>query len=874
MAIYLKTFCLIFIISNALICDPYEQLDIDFLKISNKKNIQKNKPVDKKSKNSLPKYFDAIKDYNKISGLWSFYYDENKNKLLLSLEPKHFESEYMMNITRQSGDAYYYGSSAMLNEFPFIFKQVGENIQMIHVNVLFRADKEKSISKAVENDFSNSIIATTKIISKEHDSTKAILVDANKLFIRDISYISQRAKGKYKFDLKNSSFIDIESFEKNIELEISAHYISSKYTDSYTLPNSRSMEMKYHISIMELLANDFIPRPVDDRIGYFSTIYQDYSNTLQESQYVRYIQKWNLVKKDSYSKLSEPVEPIVYWIENTVPEEFRDAIKEGIESWNIAFEAIGFKNAIIAKQMPDDATWNPADIRYNTIRWFIQPGSGYAVGPSRANPYNGQLYDADIRISADFVTSFYKEFDEYVVPITEDEIASLWHDNHNHDEGELCNYSENLKREMAYGWNQLIINGGLSGTQEDLERYVHQGLVDLVLHEVGHTLGLRHNFKGSSIYSVEQLSDKNFTQKYGISGSVMDYHPVCLLDGGHTLFQTKPGPYDMWAIQYGYEQFHSNDLITNLENIASQSNHPLLVYGTDEDSFGTSSKGIDPLCNVWDMSNNPIEFYKDELKGVNYLWDNLLKKFEVPGETYQKIRSVFSQGIGEYMYAGRSATKFIGGINFSRNHIGDFSQQSPFTIIDSRSQREALDFILINYFDKNAFNFSPELLNKLAPERNEDFRDYVWTLDRPDYPIHSVVKRMQMYPLYSLYHPRRLSRVKDNELKNNTSDIFRMEELFTKVNDVIWQELEHKENINSYKRELQIMHITMLSNILYNTDSMPADAIAFARSSLSGILKNIYLSMVNSDVDYYTKSHQEYCSKLIEAVLDPKIQIN
>ena len=326
MAIYLKTFCLIFLISNSLICDPYEQLNIDFLKNSNKKNIKQNKSVNKKSKSSLPAYVDVIKDYNKISGLWNFYYDENKNKLLLSLEPKHFESEYMMNITRQSGDAYYYGSSAMLNEFPFIFKQVGENIQMIHVNLLFRADKEKSIAKAVENDFSNSIIATTKIISQMHDSTKAILVDANKLFIRDISYISQRAKGKYKFDLKNSSFLDVESFEKNIELEISAHYISNKYTDSYTLPNSRSMEMKYHMSIMELLVNNFIPRLVDDRIGYFSTIYQDYSNTLQESQYVRYIQKWNLVKKDPYSKLSEPVEPIIYWIENTVPEEFRDAI--------------------------------------------------------------------------------------------------------------------------------------------------------------------------------------------------------------------------------------------------------------------------------------------------------------------------------------------------------------------------------------------------------------------------------------------------------------------------------------------------------------------------------------------------------------------
>ena len=149
--------------------------------------------------------------------------------------------------------------------------------------------------------------------------------------------------------------------------------------------------MKYHISIMQLLQDDLIPRPVDDRVGYFSTIYQDYSNTLQESQYVRYIQKWNLVKKDPFSPLSEPVEPIVYWIENTVPEEFRDAIREGIEAWNIAFEAIGFKNAIVAKQMPDDATWDPADIRYNTIRWFIQPGAGYAVGPSRANPYNLSL---------------------------------------------------------------------------------------------------------------------------------------------------------------------------------------------------------------------------------------------------------------------------------------------------------------------------------------------------------------------------------------------------------------------------------------------------------------------------------------------------
>ena len=864
---------LLFLIITFAFSDPFEQMDFDFLKkqsTSTKKEIKKSIKTDK----SLPEYSQVVDGLDKTEGLFNFYQDLSNNKVYLSINPKHFETTFLANITRQSGDAYFYDGSSMLGEFPFKFKRIANTIQFIHINVLFRADINKAISKAIDNDFSNSIIATGKVLSMPHPQTGEIIVDASDMFIRDIGYVSQHGGGRYVFDKKNSYFIDVDTFSENSEIEVSIHYKSNKWTGSITLPNSRSMEIKYHISLSAIPVNTFIPRPADDRVGYFMTIYQDYSNTMQETQYVRYINKWNLEKAVSYGGLSEPVEPIVFWIENKVPEEFRDAIKEGVLAWNSAFEKIGFKNAVVVKQMPSDATWDPADARYNTIRWIIQPGSGYAVGPSRANPYTGELYDADIRISADFVRGFFREFDEFVVPVTNEELLNIWLENDDIDSRHECKYASILHNKMSLGWHHLVSNGYLSGSKRELKKYIHDGLVDLVLHEVGHTLGLRHNFKASSIFSINQLSDKNFTNKFGISGSVMDYHPVNLFDGGNTIFQTKPGPYDDWAIEYGYTptNIYSQDEI--LENIASKSNHPLLTYGTDEDTFGRSSRGVDPHCSLWDLSNNPINYYVNQLDLVNKLWSNLIFKFKVDGNRYQKIRSVFSQGIGEYVHAGISVPKFIGGIYFHRNHIGDPGDQIPFQIVSPEKQREALKFLTTYIFGKDVFNFDPDLLNMLAPERHEDFHDYAWNLDRIDYPIHNVVKHIHSRSLYSLFHPRRLARIQDNEIKTSVNNPFTMQELFQVINNSIWVELSLKENINSFKRELQKTHINMLSNILHSKSSFPNDAIALSRHILSETLKNIYSVMGNNTFDQYTNAHLENSANLIQTILNANKQIN
>ena len=885
-------------IFHLLIADPFKPLNTDFLNqsIQEKKMVSAPAPTAKNNKKKLPLYEDVIKDYKKIDGLFTMFWNQDKNNLLMEIKPEHFNMKFLANMTRTAGDAMYYDGGSMLWEFPFIIDQLNNEVRIIHINTSFRADESSAMHKLMKRNFSNSIFATSKIISSRKDSGEFI-VEANSLFLNDINYVSQNRNGKYTFDKKNSYYSLIQSFPTNTEIGIMAHYKSRKWTETYTLPNSHSMFHNYHLSLSTISENNFIPRKSDDRVGYFTTIFQDYTDALKDTPYIRYINRWNLKKDPSstmhtrinidnilptvpnettHKLLSHPIKPIVYWIENTVPDEYRAAIREGILAWNLAFENIGFKNAIVVKQMPDDATWDPGDIRYNTIRWFVQPGSAYAVGPSRANPMTGEIYDADIRISADFVRAYYREYDEFITPLITDDPISSWEqediESLNHNE---CNYANHLKNQMILSWQALIANNIVENNKSNLQEYIYKGLVDLVLHEVGHTLGLRHNFKASSIFSVEQLSDPNFTSKYGISGSVMDYHAVSLLDNGVTMFQTQPGPYDLWAIEYGYSEKFNTDENIFLENIASKANNPYLAYGTDEDAFGLSSKGIDPLCSTWDMSSDPIAFYSHQIDLVQNLWSTLLQNFELKGQRYQKIRSVFSQGISEYRSAARTASKFVGGIHFSRNHIGDPGNQNPLIVVSPNKQREALQFMLSKIFSADVFNFNPELLNKLSPERNDDFSDYVWRMDRIDYPLHSIINRVQAVGLYSLFHPRRLSRIQDNELRYIEDDKFTMRELFATTTDSLWLELTNNQNINSFRRDLQTTYIKLLQAIIINNESkIPNDAKLLSRYSLKRILKNIYNTLGSINIDEYTKAHLENSAESIESILEAKITIN
>ena len=678
---------------NVGISDPFKDLDINFL-LEDSTKPKSTKKVKNKNPSKEKAFNDVIKGFQKIDGLFTIYWNNDKNKAYFAILPEQLEKIYLAGLTRQSGDAYFLDGSSMLNEYPFIFKRVGERIQFINANVKFRADEKSPFYRSVESHKSHSILSSTKIPSAPHLETGAILANIGELFIYDMERITMKSQGLYSFDKKDSYFKELKSFPMNTEIDMALHFKGKKPVYIYTLPHSGSMVSTYHISLSAIQKTDYKTRIADDRVGHFITMYQDYSDVLRDSPYIRYINRWHLEKQNPYLEISEPKKPIVYWIENTVPHEFRNAVREGILAWNKAFEAAGFKNALIVKQMPDDASWDPADVRYNTIRWMFQPGSGYAVGPSRANPFTGELYDADIRISADFVRGFYRSYTEFVAPIigpiamdfdTEEPLEEF--------SSKMCHYGDYLREEMASAWDLMMVSGMIEGTDEELKKYIHNGLVDLILHEVGHTLGLRHNFKGSSIYSIDQLSDPEFTKEHGISGSVMDYQPINVFNG-KTFFQTQPGVYDIWAIEYAYKQPNGSELSeeTFLENIAARSTDPLLRYGTDEDTYGLSTRGIDPHSNAWDLTNDPMAYYQKLFEMSNELWESIPKYFEKDGEQYSKIRRVFGRGLRQYYSASRNIAKYIGGIYHSRHHIGDPGGENPFKIVHAKKQRIALNF--------------------------------------------------------------------------------------------------------------------------------------------------------------------------------------
>ncbi|TFH64540.1 MAG: DUF5117 domain-containing protein, partial [Candidatus Zixiibacteriota bacterium] len=372
-----------------------------------------------KKDNEKP-FNEVIKGFDKIPGLFDFYMNKKDLQVYMAIKPDQFGKEYLCNVTRTAGDGTFAEGGLQGDYFLFTLKQVGKRVQFIQTNVNLRADSSAELSKSLERSISRAIFGST-IVASTADTSGAILIDPSSILVSDVDninyFVGSEGKTGFRFDRENSNFGAIKSFPQNSEIDVVLHYKSDKPNSGMTLASPYSLFMTYHYSLSTLPEGNYRPRLADDRIGMFQTIYQDYTNLDTETPYVRYVNRWNLEKKDSTAALSEPKEPVVYWLENTTPEEYRDDIREGVLSWNKAFEAAGFKNAIVVKQMPDTADWDPADVRFNVIRWIVWPTQRYgAIGPSRKDPYSGQIYDADVMIVANTIRNIFAYADNFIEP--------------------------------------------------------------------------------------------------------------------------------------------------------------------------------------------------------------------------------------------------------------------------------------------------------------------------------------------------------------------------------------------------------------------------------------------------------------------------
>jgi hypothetical protein len=780
---------------------------------------------------------EMVKDMEVVKGVFTFYRHAEDNKILMEIQPDQLEKRFLFAATLDQavGERGIYGAQ-VLGDFPFVLRRVGKSIQFVQENTAFTAPPGSPAARAIGRSFPDAILGSAKLQSKPHPERKSLLIDLADLFVKDLpgfaAGLSQSYQPtNYSLDKEKSALRDVKAFPENALLEVALAYgTDNPKAASITLPDARSIPLVVKYELSTLKDGAYQPRMADDRVGHFITIQQDYASDRPSTPYVRNITRWKLEKTDPTAALSPPKEPIVYWLENTIPVEYRPAVTEGVLLWNKAFEKIGFKDAMVVKQQPDDATWDPADSRYSTIRWFAGVDAAFAIGPSRANPYTGQIYDADISIAEGIVRNARRLGEEYVNPITQaDEsgawLATAW----NRNPRATCDLASGLAQQAALGLSVLESRGALAPEVE--ARLMHQYIVELVAHEVGHTLGLRHNFRGSSILKLSELNDTEKTGQIGQSASVMDYNPVIVAAKGQAqgdFVPTTLGPYDYWAIEYAYTPIAGDEAETLARIAARAGTDPMLPYSTDEDAIGTySAVSIDPFANQYDQTDDPLAYFKGRVQLVNELWANMETRLAKPGEGYQVYRRAMARGLGDDFRSLVTSSKFVGGIYHHRDHVGDPGGRLPYQPVPAVKQREALDFLASAAFGPKAFQVPASVQNRLAIERNPGLDGATYFgAQRLDFPWHDAVLNIQRTVLSRLYNPITLGRIQDNELRFAKGEkAFRMADMFNSLNGAIWSELDTgAPEITSLRRNLQREQLKQLIRIALRQQAATAPA--------------------------------------------------
>lgn len=860
---------------------------------------QKPEPPKEKS------FADVVKDAQVIKGLFTFY--KTEDKVLLEIQPDQFDKMYMLSLTCESGlgEGGFYADS-YCGETPIVFHKEGKNIQVIAKNTRFSAQDNSPMARAVAHSFTDSILGSAKRESQPQPERKSELIDLGAIFLTDVPMMAYQLnevfRVGYRYDVKNSNLGMLKAFDRNVEIETVNHFAAEQPPLSPLLPpgappppmppqprnvpDIRSMLFHFRYSVSELPGPGFRPRLADDRVGHFFTQVEDYDSDRNFESSRRYIHRWRLEKQDSSAPISPPKQPIVFWLENTVPVEYRDAIREGVLLWNKAFERIGFKDAVVVKQQPDNADWDPADVRYNTLRWFAgYPDPGFAEGPSRVNPLTGEIYDADIRFDAGMTRFFRREINEYVNPAGTSWMPWLddpakpflapWHNRPT----EFCDLAGGAVRDAEFAFD-LLAARGMDPQGPEAQQFIHDYLVEIAAHEVGHTLGLRHNFRASTIHTLEQAQDAALTAKEGLTGSVMDYIPTNLAASGQKqgqYHQTTLGPYDYWAIEYAYKPIAANtpdEELPELAKIASRAAEPLLAYDTDEDAgIGGGPFDMDPVVNRFDFGTDPLKFYALRVNLADEIRGSMEKKLEKPGEGYQVLRRSFNGAFGQEGYALYLASKYIGGVYHFRSHVGDPGNRLPFEPVPAAKQKEALDLLRENLFSPKAFQFSPQLLNKLASPRHSDFVDFFAMRTRFDVPIHDMVLSLQNGVMDRLFHPLVLSRILDSEVKVAPSaEAFSLGILFTGIQDSVWAETKapgDSLNINSYRRSLQRAHLRKMVGLVLRDSGVPEDAETLARQGLVALRSQLQSAVAKPGIklNVETRAHlSESVARIDEAL--------
>jgi hypothetical protein len=698
---------------------------------------------------------EKVADLEATEGFFTYYFDQNEDKLWLKVTELNNEFLYANYLAAGVGsNDIGLDRSQQGGERVVYFEKRGPKLFLIQPNLRYIAQSDNELEKkSVREAFASSILYGFPIEAEENG---AYLIDLTPFLMRDAHGVTDRLRGmregSYSLDKSRSALYSEGTFNfpKNTEFETMLTFTGSNPGREVrsVVPDPSAITVRQHHSFVELPDNKYTPRVYDPRAGYYPTTFMDYASPIEQDMAVRFINRHRLEKKNPTAEVSEAVEPIIYYLDNGTPEPVRSALLDGARWWNQAFEAIGYKDAFQVKVLPDDA--HPLDIRYNVINWVHRSTRGWSYGGSVVDPRTGEIIKGNVLLGSLRVRQDYMIATGLLAPFSEE----------SESEGVLENLANSPMMEMA------------------LAR-----IRQLSAHEVGHTLGIYHNFASS-------VNDR---------ASVMDYpHPkVDIIDGELNLddaYDTAIGDWDKVTIAYGYQDFPDNvDETKALNELLEQVHARGLDYISDNDA--RPQGGAHPTAHLWDYGQDPIE----QLAHILEVRDIALTQFgmaNIPsGRPTTYLKDVLVPIYFFHRYQVEGTVKLIGGMEYTYKIKGD-NQPSP-RIVRASAQRNALQAVL-STLEPGVLALPPSLLDMIPPRPAglPSTRELFSGRTGPSLDALSIAQSSANMTLGLLLHPERANRLVEYGARDNNLSL---EETLDALLTVTWG----KEESQSYQGAIQ-----------------------------------------------------------------------
>jgi len=794
-----------------------------------------------------PQPYDRVitKDAKTTKGLFTVH--QIKEKYYYEIPKSELNKEFLWNsqIAKTTLGTGYGGGQ--LTDKVVRWELKGNRVLLLDVNFGLVANPNEPIALAVKAANNDSIVIALPVAAFAKDG--APVVEVSRLFTGDLQEFSARQRlGATAVDASRTFIERIAPYPDNVEAEVTVTYTRTAGGPTVTAgrggglgggqmrPGSATVVL--HHSMVRLPEKPMMPRLFDERVGYFTTSTQDYSRDEYKTENTRYIARWRLEKKDPSAAVSEPVKPIVYYIDAATPVKWVPWLKKGVEDWNEAFLAAGFKNAIVANPAPtpqQDPDWSAEDVRHSVIRWLPSTTEN-ASGPHISDPRTGEILNADIQ--------FYHN------------VMNLARDWYFVQAGPLDPRAQ-----------KLPLPDDLMGR---LLEYV-------VAHEVGHTLGFQHNMKASSMYPQEKIRDKQWVHTWGHTPSIMDYsrfNYVAQPEDGIDVADLIPriGPYDVWATKWGYSPIAGartpDDEKPTLHKWAKeQDDKPWLRFST------ANSAGADPGEEAEAVGD--ADAVKSTALGVKNL--QRVARMLMPataykeGDTYNELAELYARMVNQWSLEMNHVAGIIGGFNSQEKTVGQ--EGRIFNLIPKERQQAAVRFLLDNAFTTPNWMLDEEILRRI---------EVVGAIDR----VHSAQNRV----LTTLLNSARFARLVEQEALDGGLAYSPVEFLAT-VRKGIWRELEGPQvKIDVFRRELQRSYLQQVNTKLNPPPAAAAVPVfppteggrgAPPRPPTSGDEKPLYRAELRAlsaaitasaakTADHETRSHLEASRDEIAKILDPK----